>query len=263
MTPFFFGHSPRQLYGAYHAPRHSAFRDSAVLFCSPIAQEYMRSHWMLRRLAEQLAGEGFHVLRFDYSCCGDSSGDFFDASVAQWLEDIYVAGDELLNTSGASQLSIVGLRFGATLAALSKGLPVNQLILADPVVEGSHYVDQLRRMHVERLADRHRYPVPRVEGVDFDEREILGFWFSEALEQEIRRANLSERLFIAAKEIGLIASVDGDEYRALKRSLLREGVALVYECLGEPSGWTRVESISSALLAQQLSNRVVQQLVGE
>jgi len=42
-------------------------------------------------VAIHLANVGFHVLRFDYYGCGDSSGDSEQGEIRQWLIDILTA----------------------------------------------------------------------------------------------------------------------------------------------------------------------------
>ena len=112
------------------APHHDL--DHGVLLCGPVGHEYDRAHWGLRLLGDQLIDAGFHVMRFDYSCQGDSWGTFEEASVPQWLEDIKTALGELQDNANARHISIVGLRFGAALAcAAATDIPVEQLVLCD------------------------------------------------------------------------------------------------------------------------------------
>ena len=73
----------------------------------------MITHWCLRALATELMKAGFHVLRFDYSCQGDSWGSFEQVSVKQWVADVKVAAQELTDNAGVSRLSVVGLRLEA------------------------------------------------------------------------------------------------------------------------------------------------------
>ena len=68
-------------------------------------------------LLEQLAAQGWHVLRFDYFGTGDSAGEFDEADLTGWEADIEQALDELLDMAGARKVALVGLRLGATLAA--------------------------------------------------------------------------------------------------------------------------------------------------
>src|SRR5580700_6433678 len=109
---FFFGSRTQSLFGLYGPPQSHEDQDHAVLLCAPIGHEYMRANWGLRLLGDQLIQTGFHVMRFDYSCLGDSWGDFEQATVGQWVEDIKTALGELQDNAGVRQVSIVGLRLG-------------------------------------------------------------------------------------------------------------------------------------------------------
>src|SRR5262245_3688452 len=97
MKPFFFGSSAQPLFGVYHPPAGSAPTREGVVLCGPFGREYLRAHRALRELAHRLAASGFHVLRFDYSGSGDSSGDGEDADAARWVSDIGAAVDEVRN----------------------------------------------------------------------------------------------------------------------------------------------------------------------
>lgn len=144
MNPFFFGTSGSQLFGAYDAPAADA-RYGAVL-CYPLAWEYMRAHGTFRYLARQLAAAGYHVLRFDYSGTGDSAGDCEEVASAElWIADVHAAIDELRDVAQVRQVALIGLRFGAVLAALaSRGRnDVSRLVLWEPVVDGATYLASL------------------------------------------------------------------------------------------------------------------------
>lgn len=144
MEPLYFGSSQRPLYGVYHPAEGSEFRNEAIVFCCPFGQEYMRSHRAYRQLAHSLAKAGFHILRFDYSGTGDSSGDMEDFTAHDWLEDIEHAINELKDMTGAVKISLVGLRLGGLLAAvLSSRQKINRLVLWDPINSGLDYIKEL------------------------------------------------------------------------------------------------------------------------
>ena len=146
MTPLFFGSSQRRLYGAYDPPQGARPGARAVVLCYPWGQEYLRAHRSMRRLANMLAAVGCHVLRFDYFGTGDSMGTAHEVSRRGWEQDIETAIEELQDTSGATQVSLVGLRLGATLAAhvaVRKKKLVHTLVLWDPVVSGLEYLEEL------------------------------------------------------------------------------------------------------------------------
>jgi uncharacterized protein len=159
MIAGFFGDRRRQRFCAYHEPT-GVGRPRAVLLCNPGPQEYRQCHFVLRQLADRLVEHGLHVLRFDYIGTGDSSGDASDGSLAHWTDDVEEAATELRERSGVSRLSIVGIRLGAAIAAraVGRGLRVQDLILWDPVVNGSRYLAHLRAVQ-QRIRLDQPYPI--------------------------------------------------------------------------------------------------------
>jgi pimeloyl-ACP methyl ester carboxylesterase len=140
----------RQLFGALHYPLRLRRRTTSVLMCNPFGEEASRAHRTFRVLATQLERAGYAGLRFDYSSTGDSQGDSEAATVDAWVDDIAVAAERLRDATGAARVAIVGLRFGATLAALASArdeLRLRHLLLWDPVVEGMGYLRELVEQH--------------------------------------------------------------------------------------------------------------------
>ncbi len=140
MSAFYFGPSDRQLFGYHHLPRPPV--SDAVLICPSWGGEYEYAHRALVVLSKRLAGRGCHVLRFDYSGTGDSWGDSTDADLHRWREDVDRAVDELRAASGREQVSIVGLRLGAAVAAGAGAVAdaSTRLVLWDPIVDGDAWV---------------------------------------------------------------------------------------------------------------------------
>ena len=153
IEPLYFGKEPKLLFGIYYPPRHNNNIDAAIVFCSPIGQEYMRSHRTFLHLVKTLALNGLHVLKFDYYGCGDSAGKCEEGNIDQWILDILEAIDELKEGSGAKQLYLIGLRLGATLALLASNRrsDVDGIVLWEPIVSGINYIDELRKTHHQWL----------------------------------------------------------------------------------------------------------------
>lgn len=144
-VPFHFGSSSAPLYGVFHAagePR----RRRAALVLAPWGWEALRAHRTLHSLAERLARHGHDVLRFDYSCSGDSAGDQHDVSATRWLQDTEEALDEVLAMSGAFHVTVVGLRLGGLLAmslAARRPREVDRLVLWEAARSGAEFVQWL------------------------------------------------------------------------------------------------------------------------
>ena len=121
-----------------------------VVLCNPIGDDLIRAHRALRHLAETLAEAGFAVLRFDFDGTGDSAGDERDPDrVATWRADISRAAAELRSRSGVQALALVGLKLGATLAALAaEDLgDVDALVLWGAHESGKAYVSEATKAH--------------------------------------------------------------------------------------------------------------------
>jgi alpha-beta hydrolase superfamily lysophospholipase len=166
--PIYFGVPGRPLFGFYHSPLEAERRRRVgVVLCAPIGTDHVRSEWIYRNLAERLAALGFPCLRFDLSGTGDSGTEEPGADpVRTWLEDIDAAAKELRARSGASGISLFGMRLGATLALAhaSSRADIDSLVLWSPCVSGAAFLEELRRLHaVYTRIEPHvgRAPPPR------------------------------------------------------------------------------------------------------
>ena len=191
-VPNFFGAAERQLFGIYHAPEGDTIRDAGVVLCHPAPQEYSQTYWAYHKLAGMLASAGFHVLRFDYSCTGDSAGDSSDASLAHWVTDIGTAVEELRDIAGIRRISLVGMRLGAALAvrATAAGVRVRDVVLWDPVTSGSTYLAEIDAVEDHRLRLLN-FPEPDARVAD----ELMGYPFPPAMRRETAAIDLCREAF--------------------------------------------------------------------
>jgi exosortase A-associated hydrolase 2 len=148
-TPLFFPTGRGQLFGVLHAPD-ATLPGRAFVFCHPLTEEKLWSHRVFVSFARQLAAAGHAVLRFDFRGIGDSEGRFRDSSVAGLREDVASAIREVTQRTGATRITLLGVRFGATIAALvAEDAPaVDQLVLWAPIVDGARYMQELLRMNL-------------------------------------------------------------------------------------------------------------------
>lgn len=147
---FFFESGPRRLYGFRYDPAADAARqDEAVVLVHPFMEERQDSHPVFRNLAMDLARKGFPALRFDLYGHGDSEGEWPAATVDAWLDDIANAVAWVKREQGVTRVALMGLRFGATLAALAaRTLSPEHLILWQPIVKGAAYGTDLLRANI-------------------------------------------------------------------------------------------------------------------
>jgi uncharacterized protein len=219
-SPLYFGEGSRRLFGVYHPPTSPRERAQAVVLCPPAPQEYMTSHWALRRLATHLAKAGAHVLRFDYFGTGDSAGDSDAGTFELWQEDIESAANKLRELSRVSRVSLAGYRLGATLAwraSQAAELKTRDLVLWDPVISGKSYLNELR------VADatfnvRLLYFPARTEPPD----ELCGFSLPKAQFAAIDAVDLLTEPLPKAVRMHLSVSAETAETRALSARLEQE-----------------------------------------
>jgi len=208
MTPFYFAHGSRRLFGVYNPASDKAGPVRAAVFCNPFGEEYIHSHRAIRQAAVMLGAAGVHSLRFDYFGTGDSAGEMQDADLDIWNEDIRCAIQELRDISGADRVTLVGLRLGALLAARAAVVfsdQVDRLILWDPVLEGQTYLDeQFRVCHSPLYFGRGPVPRPDAAGGGF---EVAGYSITSRLARDIRE--LDVRSFAPRLPLHAFALISG------------------------------------------------------
>ncbi|MCG8312661.1 MAG: alpha/beta hydrolase [Pseudomonadales bacterium] len=254
MSGFFFGESTKPKFGFYHAP--AGYASTAVLFCAPICQEYLRTHRLLAQLARYLASENYAVLRFDYSGLGDSWGDLLQTNVNTWLKDTEDAIEELLALSGAQELVLLGVRFGATICSKLSARTdfASHSICIDPVFSGADYVGHLRDMNYKLLTDSNIFLYKRTEVRPPDANEILGYRMGDELLDQISESNFefapNQSLLISEKY------VDANEFKALG-----DKSHLPLNSLSENCYWHSSSHIEQQVILPTLNQLVLDQLI--
>jgi len=144
--PFFLRVSGTERFCFFHAPRGSM--RGSVLAVHAFAEELNKSRAAVADGARALADAGFAVLAIDLAGCGDSAGDFADASWDAWLADL-AAGWQWLDEHTSGERWLWGTRFGALLAnrfAEHASPPVDGLLLWQPVANGTQHLTQFLRL---------------------------------------------------------------------------------------------------------------------
>jgi exosortase A-associated hydrolase 2 len=148
-TPLYFPSGDHSLYGVLHEPAEPSNLPSFV-FCHPLAEEKLWTYRILVVYARRLAALGHAVLRFDYMGNGDSTGRFSDSSLETELADVHAAIREVRHRVGQTQVGLLGLRLGATVAALAaeQASSIGPLILWAPIVDGGRYMQEALRTNL-------------------------------------------------------------------------------------------------------------------
>jgi len=119
----------------------------AIIYVHPFAEEMNKARRMAALQARAMASAGFDVLQIDLLGCGDSSGDFADATWQAWKDDI-LAGHLWLRTRSQAPITLWGLRAGCLLAAnAADNLPEQvSFIYWQPVISGKQHWQQFMRL---------------------------------------------------------------------------------------------------------------------
>ena len=118
-----------------------------ILYLHPFAEEMHKSRRMAALQARAFAKAGYAVLQVDLTGCGDSAGDFGDATWEIWRDDAQRA-HAWLAARVSGPLTLWGLRIGASLAvdvAPELGR-ISRLLLWQPVINGEQFLTQFLRI---------------------------------------------------------------------------------------------------------------------
>ena len=185
------------------------------MICPPLGFNYIHCHYALRLLAEELAVKGLCALRFDYDGTGDSAGDNDDPGrVGAWLATITHAVS-LVRQAGACEVSLVGLRLGATLAAeaAANDGEVDQLVLWDPCASGRAFLREQRAISTITLGTASESTDGSVE--------IPGVRYDATTAHDIEAMSVEKCALPLARRVLLLSRDD----RPVSRTLLRTSLA--------------------------------------
>jgi exosortase A-associated hydrolase 2 len=257
MEPFYFRKSSKPLFGIYHPPQVGMIRNVGVVLCNPMGQEYIRSHRSLLQLARLLSSAGFHVLRFDYYGCGDSDGDCNQGSIKQWIDDILTAVNELNGGCNLEKVCLTGLRLGAALAMIAgtKRADIDSIVLWDPVVDGTTYLEQLTHLHNGWLQGS--FARPQSELTAQKTHELLGFPITNSMIDELVKVKLLTFEQKPANNILIIESDKVTENEWLREHLKGIDAEPSYEYVPTPKIWLQNNGDNKALVPAPILKRIV------
>lgn len=174
-----------------------------ILYIHPFSEEMNKARRMAALQSRALAKAGYSVLQIDLQGCGDSSGDFGDATWEHWITDVVQGCLWLRNQQRASNsnsdevpLWLWGLRAGCLLAAEAAGRlkePCN-FIFWQPPSSGKSLLQQFLRLKVvgdmlsgqaKGIMEEIRRKIARSEPV-----EIAGYTIAAQLAIGLEKATL-------------------------------------------------------------------------
>jgi uncharacterized protein len=192
----FFEHQGRKLFYLLLQPVRPTVYGS-VLFLPPFAEEMHKSRRIVAAQAREIAAAGYNVMLLDLTGCGDSGGDFVDATWQIWLQDAAYAAHTLVDLA-AGPLTLWGLRMGALLACelSQERSDIEKLILWQPVLNGEQQIDQFLRLRTAAAVAGN--PVTFDRKTLWNELrsgrslEIAGYTLSPGLALQLAKARLND-----------------------------------------------------------------------
>ena len=171
-----------------------------------MAGELYDTYPAIRAVALRLAIDGWHVIRFDYYGTGESGGVFTDGSLAGWVEDASMVSEELRDASGKRNVTVLGVRAGALVAA---GLAAHQggidhMVFWDPVVEPSEY---MKTLNTEFEAANPGVPAEWPDAPDAEARPLGNFLFTPALAREILASRVAPGAWRSTRRLTVVSTV--------------------------------------------------------
>jgi pimeloyl-ACP methyl ester carboxylesterase len=258
MNPVYFGSSQEPLFGIYHTPQmRGPCRACCIVLCYPMAHEYVYVHRAFAQLATRLARTGFHVFRFDYYGFGDSSGDSEESDIDQWIENISTAIDEIKSICALAKVSLIGLRLGATASVLAAAgrNDVESLVLWEPIINGSKYIEDLYALHSKWVHEN--LPSNRYLSLSDRNLEIIGIPFFERLRSGLEKIDLTKLQKHLAKNILIIENnkhINEEPFRAILKEL---GVNIQCQQMPAPDAWTAGAGMNTHYVPSHTLNFIV------
>ena len=233
-----------------------------ILHLHPFAEELNKTRRMSALGARTFADEGWLVLQIDLLGCGDSSGDFADASWSGWLADVSL-GTQWLRAQSSGPLLLWGVRAGALLATswLCAGSQAEGLLLWQPVASGRLHLQQFLRLHSvsQMLGDSNAgVSVSRLRDELAAGRvvEVAGYGVSPALGSGLEAATMSlpatfQGMVHVLELSGAETLTSSAAVQLLAADWSKVGVEARCETLRGPAFWTTQEIVEVPELIHQ------------
>lgn len=194
--PFFLKTEHGERFCLYYRPSQNKPLYGIFIYIHPFAEEMNKSRRMIALQSRAFATMGFGVLQIDLSGCGDSHGDFKDASWHIWKLDI-AAAKQWIESHVNAPIYLWGLRLGALLvldfAKDSKDV-FNHIVIWQPIISGNSFLTQFLRLKLaNQMIARDASKLTGIQAM----RDTL----SSGMSLEIAGYELSSQLFCAINSL--------------------------------------------------------------
>lgn len=196
----FFQHEGKQLFGIFHRPlnKTDVQKRMGIVMCQPYLIEPLITQRLEVDIARSLAQKGFPVFRFHYRGCGDSEGNFKEATLSSQVADTLRAIEVFTEQEKLDSICLLGIRLGGTVALMAAELEkrVEFLILCEPIIELKNYfLDLLRTNKFSALINKQETISTErmIENlVDEGSMDVLGYPLYKEIVTETESLNLTQ-----------------------------------------------------------------------
>lgn len=230
--PVVFKSNGSDVYGVLHLPEKISPRRPipGVVLCHGFTGTKVEAHRIFVKMAWALERYGIASVRFDYRGCGDSEGDFVDATVGGHIEDAMRAVDFIISQPGIDKgkIGILGFSLGGAVASYVAGRAnIKALALWAPAADLMEEAEQYQK-------ENDLKGVKRLRAVDYC-GNLIGRHFAKELPEiqpllEIEKYNGPAIIVHGTKDESVPLSHSLRFYRVLKKKNLP-----VTRCLVEGS----------------------------
>lgn len=224
---FFFG-KEQNLYGVCHYP--DKVKDNkAILICPPLGVDHVRTQFVISKLSKTLSRLGYTVFRFDYFGTGNSKGDALQSDCQTWVNNIEEAYQETFTRTNSHDISVVGVRFGATLISASDISLFSKLVFWDPIENGDIYLSNLEKLTKKYFRSFVRFNLGMKKNNDYN--DLFGMALSKSAQVQLKSTSL---------------------IKTEKTSIIESHSLSQYEC-----GWNELSKISNGIPDFGIVNKLI------
>lgn len=219
--PVVFEIEGQKLFAVMHLPLHHHHLLPGVLMCHGLAGNKTGRYRLYVHLAKELARLGIASLRVDFRGCGDSDGEFSDATVSGFLKDAHISLQYLLKHPqiDSARVGIFGRSFGAAIAlmAANQNNKVKSLALWSPLYDTMQWANQWKLYHDSNTPNQVREQMLRVDG-QTGNYEFFNEFFKINLEQQLDELQHVPLLHIHGIKDNIIDIHHADLYEEKRKS---------------------------------------------
>lgn len=241
---------------------------ATILYIHPFAEEMNKSRRMAALQSRLLAGAGYAVLQIDLAGCGDSSGEFGDATWQDWIDDV-VLGARWLRERWNVPMWLWGLRSGcllSTAAALELGQACN-LLFWQPSTSGRSVLHQFLRLTTASLLVEGRPKGSTLalrQRLEAGERvQVAGYGISPGLALGLEQATLTVPARAGRIECLEVSSRAGATASPATKALVDQwraaGLRIRDQMVDGPPFWQTVEIDEAPALLEATRNAIEQE----